>query len=204
VKRQVLIRVVASVVVVVFAVGIWSTGGNLDLGWLRFFSAAVLVATVVLWLWETLIWRSRLAQRIPSVPRDINGTWKGTLDSFWIDPKTGKSPAPKPAYLVVRQSASTVSAILLTDESKSVSSMGLVSSGAGIASLDYIYLNRPDPHVENRSRMHHGSASLDIIGSPATRLRGRYWTDRDTRGELDLSERKKEKADDFEEAQSLF
>lgn len=52
--------------------------------------------------------------------------------------------------------------------------------------------------------MHHGSASLDITGCPATRLHGRYWTDRDTKGELDFKERRKQTADDYEEAIALF
>lgn len=71
-------------------------------------------------------------------------------------------------------------------------------------SLDYIYLNRPDSKVEHRSRMHHGSASLDITGLPATRLKGRYWTDRDTKGELDFTERRQKTVDDFEQGSSLF
>ena len=67
-----------------------------------------------------------------------------------------------------------------------------------------MYLNRPDSSVEHRSRMHHGSASLDITGAPATRLRGRYWTDRDSEGELDFRERNRMLADDYDEADALF
>jgi hypothetical protein len=60
-------------------------------------------------------------------------------------------------------------------------------------------LNRPDSRVEHRSRMHHGSASLDVTGCPATRLRGRYSTDRDTKGE-----HAGQTCDEFDEAQALF
>jgi hypothetical protein len=193
-----------SSLVLVFAIGIWLADDRLDPGWLRFYSLAVLLATVGVWLWESALWKLPVVQRSGKVPRNVGGTWKGTLDSFWIDPNTGQRPGPKPAYLVVRQTATAVSVILLTDESKSVPSQGVVSSGPGVASLDYMYLNRPDPSVENRSRMHHGSASLDITGLPPTRLRGRYWTDRDTRGELDFGERRKQKAEDFDQARNLF
>lgn len=203
-SRRLLVQVVASVVVVVFGVGIWLAGGKVHLWWLRFFALAVLAATALLWLWETTLWKSSVAQRKSGVPRDVGGTWKGKLDSFWKDPETGKPRPTKPAYLVVRQTASTVSAILLTDESKSVSSLGLVSTGDGVSSLDYMYLNKPDARVEHRSRMHHGSTSLEIIGRPATRLKGRYWTDRDTRGELDLTEHKRATVDDYDEARALF
>jgi hypothetical protein len=204
VKHRVVVQVSAAVVVLVFAVGIWASGDKVDVGWLRFFSAAVLVAVAVLALWDHIIWKLPLAQRIRGVPRSIGGTWNGTLTSFWTDPATGQRPPPKPAYLVVRQTASTVSAILLTDESKSVSSLGLVSTGDGVSSLDYMYLSKPDARVEHRSRMHHGSTSLEIVGRPATRLRGRYWTDRDTKGELDFTEPERATVDDYDEARSLF
>ena len=190
-RNRLLVQAVATVVVLVFAAGIWLTGGRVDVGWLRFFAAAVLVATGLLWVWERYLWRIPLIQRLGVVPRNLTGTWKGLLESFWEDPASGERVPAKLVYLVVRQTASTVSVILLTDESRSVSSLGVVSRGAGVASLDYLYLNRPESKVESRSRMHHGSASLDITGRPATRLRGRYWTDRDTKGELDFTERKK-------------
>src|SRR5207302_1325825 len=99
-NRRLLVQVVAGVVVVVFAIGIWSTGDTLKPGWLRFFSAAVLVATMVLGVWDRLLWKLPLIQRIPRVPRDIRGTWMGTLISFWTDPATQKSPESKRVFLV--------------------------------------------------------------------------------------------------------
>ena len=74
----------------------------------------------------------------------------------------------------------------------------------GQAQLDYIYVGEPDARVEHRSRMHRGSTSLDIAGLPASRLKGRYWTDRDSRGELDFTERRLTSAESYEEASALF
>jgi len=203
-KQRVFVEAVASIVVLVFAIGIWSTGAQVDLGWLRYYSCAVTAAVVVLWLWDRLLWKLPLAQRIPGVPRNLNGTWQGTLTSLWEDSHAGAAPAPKPAYLVVRQTASAVSAILFSDESRSVSSLAIVSSGDGTATLDYLYVGRPDIKVEDRSRMHNGSASLDVTGSTPTRLKGRYWTDRNSRGELDFTSRSSQRAEDFDEAVRLF
>lgn len=202
--RRILVQVVAFVVVAVFAIGIWSTGGAIEASWLRFFSAAVLVATVVLGVWEHFLWHTTIAQTIPQVPRDIRGTWEGSLESLWTDPATGEPPPSKTVYLVVRQSASDVSVTLFSNESISRSSLATVTAlGAG-ASLDYMYLNRPDSRFEYRSRMHHGSASLEISGKPAARLRGRYWTDRESRGELDFDRRNLTPVEDFNEARRLF
>lgn len=198
------IRSVAAIVVIVFAVGILLSGDKVELAWLKFYSVTVLAATLLLSLWDRYVWRFSLAQKVRRVPRNLQGTWKGTLESLWVDPSTGNVPAPKPVYLVVRQTASTVAIVLLTDESRSTSSFGTVSTGDGPVSLVYLYLNRPDSKYESNSRMHHGSASLDVTGRPPTRLRGRYWTDRDSKGQLDFTERRPAQAEDFDEATRLF
>lgn len=203
-RKRLFVQVIAAIVVGVFAVGIWSTGDEFELGWLRFFSVAVLACIAAIALWEHVLWRIRLVQRFPQVTRDISGTWKGSLESFWVDPETGRCPPAKTVFLVVRQTAESITVVLLTEESRSVSSLATITDDRTTASLDYIYLNRPDSRVEHRSRMHHGSASLDVVGRPATRLRGRYWTDRDSRGELVFTERRSHRADDYREAGSLF
>jgi len=203
-KPRLTIQLTASAAVLVFAVGILSTGGKADWGWLDLYSYAATAAVMTYWLWERVVWKRPLVQRLGIVSRDISGTWQGTLTSLWTDPGSGTQPDPKTAYLVVRQTAFAVSVILLTDEAKSVSSLASVNSEDGIASLDYVYLGSPGITHEDRSRMHRGSASLNITGVAPTRLKGRYWTDRDSRGELDFTERAPHRAEDFEEAARLF
>ncbi|MEE1794373.1 hypothetical protein PUR28_26970 [Streptomyces sp. BE308] len=203
-KRTIAIRVIVAVVVVVFVVGTWVEDGRPDLAALKFFSAAVLISTVVFNLWDFWLWRLPLVQRIPGVPRSVRGTWKGTLTSFWVDPSTGNSPEPKTVYLVVQQTGSLVIVKLLTDESSSTSALANVSEVDGSILLTYLYLNKPDMRVEHRSRIHHGSAVFDVSGNPTRRLRGRYWTDRDSKGELDFTERSSKLVDDFKEAGNLF
>lgn len=198
------VQLIAAIVVAVFAGGIWLTGGQLHSQWLRFYGAAIFVATVALSLWEAFIWRLPPVQRIQAVPRNVRGTWRGTLTSIWNDPEMSTPPPPKTAYLVIRQRASSVAVTLLTDESRSSSFMGQVDTVDGSTILSYSYRNRPSPLVEHRSRIHHGSALLDVSGRPATRLVGRYWTDRNSRGELDFNGRFKAAVEDFEAAEKLF
>ena len=198
------VQLVSAIVVAVFAGGIWLSGGQLHSQWLRFYGAAVFLATVALSLWESYFWRLPLVQRIGAVPPNLRGTWKGTLTSLWIDPKTGISLPPKTAYLVVRQRASSVSVTLITDESRSSSYMGQVDTIDGNTVLSYSYRNRPSPLVESRSRMHHGTALLDVSGRPVDRLEGRYWTDRDSKGELGFSTHSKFFVNDFTSAERLW
>lgn len=203
-KYKLTTQVIAFIVVAVFAVGIWAKGDTPNTEWLRFFSLAVFLATLFLNIWEWFGWRIGLLQRLPVVPRNIRGTWEGTLTSTWEDPETGGRIAPKTVYLIVRQTASTVSVVLFTDEAKSYSTLGRVRVKTDIPALEYLYEGRPDSRVEDRSRAHRGTAELDIIGRPSTRLKGRYWTDRNTRGELIFSSRDKHFADDYESAVDLF
>lgn len=203
-KRTITIRVIVAVVFVVFVIGTWFQDGRPDLATLKFFSAAVLVCTVVFNLWDFWLWRHPVIQRIPGVPRSVRGTWKGTLTSLWTDPTTGKAPEPKTVYLVVQQTGSRIIVRLLTDESRSTSALADISQSDGSFLLTYLYLNRPDMSVEHRSRMHHGSAVFDVSGCPARRLTGRYWTDRDSKGELDFVARSEKLSDDFSEAVWLF
>jgi hypothetical protein len=201
---RLIIQVVTAIVLAVFAAGILLTGGNIQAEWLRFYSLAVLAVMGVLFLWDRVLWHWCIFQRFKAVPRDLRGTWRGTLGSFWTDPETGTRLPTKTVYLVVRQTASSVSVALLTDESRSTSTFAKVSDDGTAATLDYMYLNRPDSRVEDRSHMHHGSASFDLIGRPVTRLKGRYWTSRDSKGEFEFVEQNPNLVDGFLEAEALF
>lgn len=202
--RRLAIQLLVAVVAGVFVLGIYLSGDTVEAEWLRFFSPAVLVVTLLWSAWDNWIWRWPWVQAIKGVPRNVRGTWRGTLASLWTD-ESGQGVPTKDVYIVVRQTFATVSVALFTDESASRSSLGRVSSMDSQAQLDYIYLNKPDPQFEHRSRIHHGSTSLNVIGKPASRLRGRYWTDRNSHGELDFKERRhKSFAEDYESASALF
>ena len=202
-SRRLHVQVIAAIVVLVFAGGIALSGDELKPGWLRFFGAAVFIAVLMLGVWERFIWRWSALQKLQSVPTDLNGTWKGTLASLWQD-ADGKKQKPKEVYLVVRQTASTASVVLITDESKSRSSLASLDRMPDGYQLNYLFVNNPAPRYEDRSRMHRGAASLDVSGRPAQSVEGRYWTDRESRGELTFSERSRKHADSRDAAAALF
>jgi hypothetical protein len=199
--RAAALQGVGALVVIGFTAGIWSAAGSP--AWLRGYATAVIVAILVFALWEHWLWRLPLMQRLPRVPRRIDGTWAGTLTSLWTDPATERRPDEKRVFLVVRQTASRVTLELLTEESTSRSSIARLSRDEMGLSLAYMYSNRPDSRIEHRSTMHNGSAFVEISGTPAMRMRGRYWTDRYTRGELDLQRRTTRAVVDFREAAEL-
>lgn len=203
-NRVIVVKLTAAVVMAIFAVSSWVTSGEPDLTWLRVFSAAVLVVTLLLTAYDLWLWRMPPVQKLPGVPRNVRGTWKGTIASMRVDPATGSQISPIDAFLVVRQTSTTVSVRLFTEESSSSSTLTRVAEPDGLPVLDYLYLNRPRTRVRDRSPMHHGSVALEISGTPAHRLTGRYWTDRDSKGEMHFEARNPKVVDDFGDAVSLF
>jgi len=199
-----LLRVVAILISAVFVVGVWVSTGKPDFSFLRLFSIAVLLVTIALAVWDKWLWKNRLAQMLPGVNRDISGTWEAQLESLWIDPATGKVPPIKTVYLVIRQSSSTASIALISDESKSRSSTARVIQEDGSWLLHYIYTNEPDVALLKRSPIHHGSGVLSITGNPAKRVSGTYWTDRDSKGKLTLERRTRRLGEDFRDCAELF
>ncbi len=203
-NRAIIVKVTTAVVIGIFAVSSWVTSGRLNLVWLRYFSGAVLVSTLLLTVYDLWLWRLPPIQRIPGVPRNVRGTWQGTITSMYVDSATGKTIDPVEAYLVVRQTSTVVSIRLVTRESCSSSTLAQVAQPDGVAVLDYLYLNRPRANVRSRSPMHHGSVAFEISGTPAHRLSGRYWTDRDSKGELRFEKRRSKIVGDFDDAAALF
>ena len=203
-NKRIYTYVTVAVVGIVYAAGLWWSGVTPELGWLRFCSVAVFLLLVLSWAWNRWLWRWSFSQKFSFVPPLVAGTWKGTLESKWKDETSGISPHPKAAYLVVRQTFSAVFVVLLTDEARSETNLARVSRAEGKVSLDYMYVGEPDVLVEDRSRKHCGAASLLVANAPATRLHGRYWTDRKSAGSLDLAEHSPELADDYASAVALF
>lgn len=130
---------------------------------------------------------------------DLNGTWSGHIYSSWKNPETGNEPPPIPVVLTMNQSFFNTSCKMMTGEmdSYSVSEGFNISSERQIKQLLYIYSSKPRISLDSRSLPHDGAIVFDIIEKPERKLRGRYWTERKTTGEIILLFYKKQKLEDF-------
>lgn len=141
----------------------------------------LIVALFVKWGWRSRLFRGWL------VPfPDINGTWVGKIYSEWVDPNTGEKPSPIPVMLTIKQSFFHVSCVMHTAEmtSGSFTEGFVIDADRQIKQLAYTYSSRPRTSLSGRSSPHDGSAVFQIIESPKMKLKGRYWTERMTRGEI--------------------
>ncbi|MEQ8692634.1 MAG: hypothetical protein RIC89_17595 [Pseudomonadales bacterium] len=160
-----------------------------------------LVGVFVKWAWAWPVFRGWYVKR-----PDIRGTWSVTLQSNWVNPETGEGIPPIEAYIAVRQSLTTLSLRLMTRESKSkLVAHSIELEDDGIYRLSGIYRNEPTVELQgDRSEIHHGSLLLEVYGSPPDSMRGHYWTDRNTRGSMNVTNRQKKIHDTFESAEAAF
>ncbi|MBK5220278.1 MAG: hypothetical protein JJE35_10915 [Thermoleophilia bacterium] len=162
-------------------------------------------ASLFVLAFDHFLWRiPRVGRKLSKRP-DIRGTWRGQLASNWVNPETGQRIDPDPeVYLVVRQTFWSVTANLITKESKSCSTTATIEDdGCGQYQFVAQYRNTPRASVRERSEVHHGSFKLDVGGEPVDRLEGYYWTDRNTMGELEFDRRSGKAVDSFTHAQDL-
>lgn len=166
--------------------------------------AASAAAALAILAFDHFLWRFPSLGFVLSRRPDIRGTWKGTLTSQWVDPETGRKRAPFAVYLVIRQTFWSITATLVTEESKSRTEMAILRKGSdGLNQLLGVYQNTPRAEVRHRSPMHFGSFSLDVAIAPRRSLQGHYWTDRNTIGDMEFAAHARETVSSFREAERL-
>jgi hypothetical protein len=194
------LQVAIGIVIVVWAVLLFVSGVTLKPSYLKPLSLAISIAYFVLLAFDRWLWRIPFVARMLHCPV-LRGTWKGQLQSNWIDPSTNQGIAPIDVFLVIRQTYSTISMRMMTKESASRSLVAsLQAPRDDVARASSTYQSVPRLLIQGRSRIHHGALMIEVEGRPANRLTGSYWTDRDTKGEVSLDARLPKPYTSFDEA----
>lgn len=153
-----------------------------------------------LWLWKIPFLHSWFVKR-PA----IDGTWEVEIRSNWKNPAAGTDIPPIEGYMVVRQTFSTLSMRLLTEESSSeLVGTEIVCSADGLYCVSGVYRNEPRFQVRDRSEIHYGAVWLRIIDEPEKKVMGHYWTDRETAGEMELGNRQRKRFQTFQSAKAHY
>jgi len=159
---------------------------------IKFVSLCVFIIGFVFAAIAEFSWRS-LWRCFPLLQRktfpDLNGTWKGTLVSTWVDPATGSPKPPIPTDIVIRQGLFTTAVSFKTGEAASHSTRSFLEPfrETGRFRIWYSYNNDPHAQFQHRSSPHEGVAFLECdSGADPNRLTGRYYTARRTTGDIDV------------------
>jgi hypothetical protein len=168
--------------------------------------STVLGALVLLMgAFERWIWRWPILHPWFVSEPDLQGTWRGEVHSSWVDPATGERLSPIEAFLVIKQTFSTIRIRLLTQDSSSELLAGsLITNQEDAFLIVGTFLNVPRILVRDISPIHHGTIMLNVRGETNPTLEGGYWTDRLTRGELNFSARSKKQHGTFNHAASAM
>ena len=180
-----------------------ASGGPAAVLWLSDLLAVVLIVASAFERWG---WRwHRLHPHLIGTP-DVHGTWRGMMESSWMDPHTENVRPPKVVYLAIRQTLTTVWVRLLTNESASDQVVGSVKKDPVSEDwlLSYTYRNTPKLPLRKTSPEHRGGTFLTIFGEPPAHIEGEYWTSRDTKGTLAMDTRVPAVARSFVDAEALF
>src|SRR3989339_321170 len=190
IRKEILVWIQLVSFVVIWVAVLFFSGNSLKIGWEAIKKLPDVVTIYVLlvliftnWAWRLPIFKGWL------VPfPDLQGTWKGTLKSTWIDPATSQKIQPKDVMLVIKQTFSNISCVMYTDESNSFSNTAQINQDddSGIFRLSYNYINRSKANVRDRSAIHDGAAILKVITEPEKSLEGEYWTSRKTTGDISV------------------
>ena len=198
------VKAILYTAVAVWAVVLFFSGQSLSSSLLRPLSMVTSIIVLLsiafeIWLWKLSFLHNWLVKRPV-----IDGTWRAELRSNWKD-ANGAAIPPIHGYMVIRQTFLNLSLRLLTAESSSyLVGTEIVCSADGLYCVSGVYRN--EPHYQNRGRspIHYGAVWLQVIEKPTQKLEGHYWTDRNTAGELRLTDRRKQKLQDFNSAQVHF
>ena len=108
--------------------------------------------------------------------------------------------------MAVRQSLTTLSMRLMTAESSSrLIAHKMVEENDGVFLVTGVYTNTPKLELRgDRSEIHYGALLLQVLGDPPISLEGHYWTDRNSRGSMRLSNKKKAIFSTYEEARDRY
>ena len=171
----------ALTMLVSLSAGIWALflsahGWVLPLSFFSPLSVVVAALSIALPLWDKWLWKLRVLHPWAVSRPDLRGTWRGELTRANVEPIT--------IFLVVEQSFSSIELRTFTAESRSASMAASLAKAEGQYLLAYVYRNEPDLLLQHHSRIHRGAVWLWVQGEASTELRGAYWTDRDTKGEL--------------------
>ena len=134
---------------------------------------------ILIFVYEKWLWRYDPTTKIPYLAGKYVGTIYSTYD--------GKE---RSATLTISQSLLSIDVLVKTEESISRSVSGAIPEVLGKPELIYTYLNEPQAGVRDRSNIHFGTATFML--EDKNRLTGRYYTDRNTTGDMTFTKAVKE------------
>jgi len=199
------IKAIIYIAVLAWTVVLYVNHQAIKSAWLQPLSTVITIVLYAVMAFDLWLWKIPLLHNWFVKRPVIAGTWRVEIRSNWKNPETGIGIAPVAGYMVIRQTFSTLSLRLLTEESSSeLVGTEIVCSADGLYCVSGVYRNEPRFQARERSPIHYGAVWLRILDEPSQKVIGHYWTDRDTAGEMELTYRQNKKFQTFQSAREFY
>lgn len=130
--------------------------------------------TLVVILYVTVLWRINPFEKIPKLKKEYSGVLISTYDNKERDVK-----------IFIKQNLFETKVIFKSNESESKSITANFYDEYGTQMLSFGYINNPKAMYKDRSPIHYGMCILEV--KDKEHLEGQYFTDRTTRGDINLN-----------------
>lgn len=149
----------------------------------------VTIELVLVCLFTKWIWKWKLLHPWFVEKPDLSGKWEGTLHYVWIKEDCIREEGDRDTSVSITQTFNHIVVKLGTIEStsRSVATSFDIDEHRGISDLYYTYINEPKVTIQDRSKIHYGTARLTFDLKNPNTLTGEYWTSRDTKGIMNLT-----------------
>ncbi len=172
-----------------YALALYASGVQLDFTTKQALGYLPAVAALFVLAFDLWIWKWPLIHKAVNRPR-IDGTWLTTVTpSAESQVPPGGNRGPITTAVMIDQTYWSVTATLLSGESRSNSTSAAISPNGGSRSqcvLAYTYRNEPAQEHRPRSQPHLGASEVHISGPTPEEMSGTYWTARLTAGDMHL------------------
>lgn len=200
------ITLILGIAVVAWVASLFIRGTPVTVDHLVPFGIAVSAVTVLCTTFDKWCWRYGVFKGWLVTRPWLQGTWRVTFLSSWVDPATGQQIGPIEGFMTIRQTFSALHMRLYTAESSSTSvTASILKSEDCLYRVAAVYQNEPAANLRGvRSEIHYGSLLLHVHADPPLSMTGHYWTDRATRGTLEFRDRNTKLVSNFADAADLF
>lgn len=164
------------------------------------FFTAVTVTSISLFFYDRILWRYYTVRRWIAQLPDLQGVWKVTITPVKLDDQSEQSLDSVIGYAQFDQTASSLNMRLYTEDSRSTTiAYAIKEIEKSQFRLAIVYQNKP--RLKERVRegtIHDGAAVYEFRGYSPEKVAGEYWTEKPTRGEIELSDRRRDEIDSYD------
>lgn len=136
-----------------------------------FAGEAIAFSAIVMTVYEKWLWKYNPFEDVPVLKKQYTGKFKSNYDD-----------SIRRFDIEIKQTLLSVRVTMKTKESNSNSISANIVDVLGEKQLVYYYLNTPKMEFRNRSDVHYGTAIISVENTDI--MRGRYYTDRMTCGDI--------------------